>query len=219
LDERKRTGPPIRLRGMIRSRGVEAVDRELPELGDSPPHNAERTSREAWEQAFRTYHHQIVVSLVAAGVRPDRAVDLAQATWTRLMEQDRAGKLAEIRLPGIALAQARLLALEERRRAGVELRRCESAIENEEETVEAREADPEQQTLDREQVERALAIVAAAAPTAQHVFRLIYGDPPVAYERAAEEVGLSLQRVRQIACELRAKIREALEGERDGGGR
>jgi hypothetical protein len=167
---------------MIRSREVEANREPEPSADpiEGPDPHTPRLDREAWDEAFRSYQHQVVVSLVAAGVRPDRAVDLAQATWTRLMEQDRAGKLAEVRLPGIALAQARLLALEDRRR---EVRRPGMSIADDDE-MESSAADPEQHALDREQIERALAVVAAAAPTAQRVFRLVYGDPPVAYENA-----------------------------------
>ncbi len=178
---------------------------------DAPSSRRIHLDRDGWSAAFRAHRHHVIVSLIAAGVRADRAVDLAQAAWTRVIEQDRAGKLAELRLPGIVVAQARLLALEDRRR------RRDYAIEQEEE-LESDATDPEKHALDREQMERALAIVAAAAPTAQRVFRLVYGDPPVAHERAAAEVGLSLQRVRQILCELRAKIRDALDGE-EGGGR
>jgi RNA polymerase sigma factor (sigma-70 family) len=202
---------------MIRSREVEANREPAPDEEPIPPSNPRGPTldRKAWDEAFRTHQHHVVISLVAAGVRPDRAVDLAQATWTRLMEQDRAGKLAEVRLPGIALAQARLLALEERRR---EVRRRGTSLADDDE-MESSAADPEQHALDREQIDRALAVVAAAAPTAQRVFRLVYGEPPVDYERAASEVGLSLQRVRQILCELRAKIRDALDGDVERGGR
>ena len=198
---------------MSRSAPVEANREEALEHVDAEasPRREPLLDRDAWAIAFQKHNHQVVVSLIAAFVRADRAVDIAQAAWTRIIEQDRAGKLAEVRLPGIVLAQARLLALEDRRR------RRDLTYDNERE-IEAAAADPEQHALDREQMERALAIVAAAAPTAQRVFRMVYGDPPVAHERAAAALGLSLQRVRQILCELRAKIRDALESN-EGGGR
>src|SRR5438128_6726262 len=94
---------------MARSKGVEETRAEV------RPREP-RLDRDAWGDAFRRYHHRVVVTLVASGVPADRAVDLAQAAWMRLIEQDSAGRLEEIRLPGLAVAQARLLALEARRR-------------------------------------------------------------------------------------------------------
>src|SRR3989442_52569 len=44
----------------------------------------------------------------------------------------------------------------------------------------------------------AVAVVAAAPPSAQRLVRLIYADPKVPHAVAAEQLGLSVQRVRQI---------------------
>src|SRR5262249_5025510 len=89
-------------RGMSRSKGVgeapEGVRAQDRGVGGA-----------AWGAAFRRYHHRVGVTLVASGVPADRAVDLAQQAWMRLIEQDDAGRLTEIRLPGLAVAQARLL--------------------------------------------------------------------------------------------------------------
>lgn len=182
---------------MSRSKGVEEAPDEI------RPHEP-RLRRDAWGQAFRRYHHRVVVTLVASGVPADRAVDLAQAAWMRLIEQDDAGRLTEIRLPGLAVAQARLLALEARRR---EL--LPPALEDEPSSTIL--IDPERQALHREEIEKALAVIAAAAPSAQAVFQLVYGEPLLSHAEAASRVGISVQRVRQILCELRKRIRSVLE--------
>ena len=52
-----------------------------------------------------------------------------------------------------------------------------------------------------------LGLVKVRAPSG----RLVYATPGGSCARAAQEVGLSLQRVRQILCETRAHIRRTLE--------
>jgi hypothetical protein len=47
--------------------------------------------------------------------------------------------------------------------------------------------------------------------SAKKVFRLVYATPGGSCASAAQEVGLSLQRVRQILCETRSHIRRAME--------
>jgi RNA polymerase sigma-70 factor (ECF subfamily) len=64
----------------------------------------------------------------------------------------------------------------------------------------------------REQMERVLDALATCSPTAKQVFRLVYATPGGSCASAAQAVGLSLQRVRQILCETRNHIRRALEG-------
>jgi RNA polymerase sigma-70 factor (ECF subfamily) len=183
--------------------------------------------RAAWDDAFRAHNHRVVVSLVAMGVRADVAMDIAQAAWTRLIEQDRAGKLHDVRLPGIAIAQARLFALEARRREAVERRRMAGSGSLDEPRSSGSDQgtpdavslltaadDPERTVLNREELEHAVEVIAAASPSAQRVFRLVYGEPPLPHARVATQVGLSVQRVRQIVCELRKKIRDVFD---DGG--
>ena len=63
----------------------------------------------------------------------------------------------------------------------------------------------------RQQIERVLAALATCSPQARKVFGLVYGAPGGNAAAAAKEVGLSLQRVRQILCETRAHIRRAVE--------
>jgi len=71
----------------------------------------------AWNVLVQKHNHRVVVSLLARGVRIDRAKDIAQDAWIRLIEQQREGKLAHLQLPGLAVTQAGFLALEAARRA------------------------------------------------------------------------------------------------------
>ena len=63
----------------------------------------------------------------------------------------------------------------------------------------------------RQELARVLDALATCSPTARKVFRLVYATPDGSAARAAQEIGLSLQRVRQILCETRSHIRRALE--------
>ena len=72
-------------------------------------------------------------------------------------------------------------------------------------------ADPVRALIARRDVEIALRVLATCSASAQAVFRALYDDPPPSHDVVAKRVGLSVQRVRQILCEVRKKIREALE--------
>ena len=74
-------------------------------------------------------------------------------------------------------------------------------------------ADAESQLVTEERVECAVEVLSACSDSAKKVFRLAYGGDGLSHAEVAERVGLSLQRVRQILCEVRAKLRTALEGE------
>ena len=63
------------------------------------------------------------MSVVAFGLRVDRAEEIAQRAWARLIEKFGRGELATIELPGLAIAQARYLARDELRRMGNEEKR------------------------------------------------------------------------------------------------
>jgi RNA polymerase sigma-70 factor (ECF subfamily) len=163
----------------------------------------------AWNALVHQHNHRVVVSLLARGVRIDRARDLAQDAWLRLIEQQREGRLAHLSLPGLAIAQAGFLALEEARRA----RRTDPADAGD---VAAGLADPaanaETRLLAEERLARAEAVLARCSPSARRVFRLVYGDECMSHAEVAAQVGLSLQRVRQIVCEVRKLLRAEIEG-------
>lgn len=160
---------------------------------------------ELWDDAIRRHGHRVYVSVLALGLPPDRAKEIVQATWTRLMEQHAAGTLTELDFPGLAIRQARFLALNEMQRRKVEMRVLASVPEA------APEPNVERVVANRQQIERMLDALATCSPTAKRVFRLVYATPGGSCASAAQEVGLSLQRVRQILCETRSHIRRALE--------
>ena len=160
---------------------------------------------ELWDDAIRRHGHRVYVSVLALGLSPDRAKEIVQATWTRLIEQHAAGALAELDFPGLAIRQARFLALNELQRRKVE-KRVLAAVPDA-----PAEPNVERVVASREQIERMLDALATCSPTAKKVFRLVYATPGGTCASAAQEVGLSLQRVRQILCETRSHIRRALE--------
>lgn len=156
-----------------------------------------------WDSAVRDHNARVVASLLALSVPLHQADELASQAWARLIEQERAGALAEIKLPGLAIKQARFLAL-----TWLKTRAREVGLTDDIPQV---SGDPERALIARRDVEIALAVLAACSASAQAVFRYLYDDPPPSHEVVAARVGLSVQRVRQILCEVRKQIREALE--------
>src|SRR5262245_44093857 len=77
---------------------------------------------ELWDDAIRRHHHRVYLSVLALGLAPDRAQEIVQATWTRLIEQHASGALDQLDFPGLAIRQARFLALNELQRRRVETR-------------------------------------------------------------------------------------------------
>lgn len=168
----------------------------------------------AWNALIQRHNHRVVVALLARGVRIDKAKDIAQEAWMRLVEQQRLGRLDRLQLPGLAIAQATFLALESARREASG-RRHENL---EEPAIASALADPhadaESRLLTEERVARAVDVLSRCSPSARKVFRLAYGGDGLSHGEVAQRVGLSLQRVRQILCEVRAKLRLELEGEK-----
>jgi RNA polymerase sigma factor (sigma-70 family) len=196
--------------------------RELSQVDDAggPPGGESRAaltrarSPEDWQLLIERHHHRVVLGLVASGFEFDRARDLANEAWVRLMEKDRTSGLGELKLPGLAIVQARFLAWDERRRESMRTRHQPGDSPGGEELVVDRQPSPEQRMLSRQQVQQALEVVAASGTSAQRLFRLLYAEPSLSHARAAEQLGLSVQRVRQILCELRRRVRDVLEGDR-----
>ena len=170
-------------------------------------------STAAWSALVQRHNHRVVVSLLARGVRVDRAKDIAQEAWMRLVEQQRMGRLDRLQLPGLAVAQAGFLALEAMRRdANVKRHEPidEPAVAS---SLRDPHCDAESTLLTQERVSCAVEVLSGCSPSARKVFRLAYGGEGLSHAEVAQRVGLSLQRVRQILCEVRAKLRTALEGE------
>jgi RNA polymerase sigma-70 factor (ECF subfamily) len=161
----------------------------------------------AWNVLVQKHNHRVVVSLLARGVRIDRAKDIAQDAWIRLIEQQREGKLAHLQLPGLAVTQAGFLAMEAARRA----KRTEPVDAAPEDVIDP-SADAEMRMLTEERLAKAEQILSRCSPNARSVFRLVYGGEGLDHAQVAERLGLSLQRVRQIVCEVRKLLRGAVEG-------
>jgi DNA-directed RNA polymerase specialized sigma24 family protein len=158
-----------------------------------------------WDAAIRQHDRRVYLSVLALGLAPERAREIAQTAWTRLMEQHTRGALASLELPGLAIRQARFLAFNELKRSKVEARVLAAVPDP------PRAPDVERIVGSREEIERVLAALSTCSPTARRVFGIVYATPGGSAAIAAKQLGLSLQRVRQILCETRAHVRAALE--------
>lgn len=169
--------------------------------------------RRAWDALIARHQRRVVVSLLARGIRVDRAHELAQETWARLIQQQQRGLLTELRLPNLALTQAAFLAADDARRT-----RREALAGNVEELPERQHpvdptASAERRLLSEEQLSRARVALSGCSPSARSVFLLACDGQELPHAEVAARVGLSVQRVRQILCEVRKKLRTALEEE------
>jgi RNA polymerase sigma-70 factor (ECF subfamily) len=148
--------------------------------------------------------------LLARGVRANRAEEIVQETWARLVAKSRAGELERLELPGLAIAQAIHFSLDDARQQKA---RVAASLEESDDALSI--ADPAPGALDRlvsrEALARALAELERCPPKARDVFALVYDNPELAHVEAARQAGLSVQRVRQTLCEVRARLRAAME--------
>jgi len=160
---------------------------------------------DSWDAAIRQHDRRVFLSVLALGFSPDRAREIAQAAWARLLEQRDRGALVQVDMPGLAIRQARFLALNELRRTKREARTLAAVPDL------PPVPDPERVAGSRQEIERVLAALGTCSPTARQVFRLVYGTPDGNAASAAKELGLSLQRVRQILCETRVQLRRAID--------
>jgi DNA-directed RNA polymerase specialized sigma24 family protein len=179
---------------------------KLPPDDRSRPRATPALSSVEWSDRVARHRHKVTLCLLAMGLPYDRAIELNQEVWMRLFEQHGGGALERLELPGLALAQARYLGL-------AELRRVRSG------PVTSLEALPEiavlpraeAQLCERQSVARVLAALERESSINRRVFELVYRDPGRPQAEVAIEVGLSLQRVRQILTEVRRRLRLALE--------
>ena len=171
---------------------------------------------EAWDEIIRRHTHRVVVVLLARGVPLDVAEELTQEAWLRLVQQQRAGHLHTLQFPGLAIAQARWLAMEANRSrarreaiagAPMSLHAQPQALEITDPAL-----DPEQRTQQRQLLEAVQKELRRCPPRAQQIFRAVYGMEARRPAEVARDLGLSVQRVRQILCEVRARLRHALDG-------
>ena len=158
---------------------------------------------EAWARLIERHNHRVVVSLLARGQPIERARELAQETWLRLIESQRAGRLATLALPGLAIVQAGFLASNERRGQA-----RGTALDGD---LPAPGGSALDRAIDRQQLERVRRALGDCPPAARRVFEFVYDHPELSYAEAATELGLSSQRVKQIVCEVRKRLRQSLE--------
>ncbi len=163
--------------------------------------------RSAWTELIARHDRRVLLSLLAQGVLPAQAKEMAQEAWLRLITQADAKKLARLELPGLAVRQALFLARSEARKPGQQI---ESLAEAPEAFIDS----PEETFFDRERLQKAHERLQDLAPSARAVFEKLYGDPQLSHAEVAARVGLSVQRVRQIVCEVRKVLRAELETER-----
>jgi RNA polymerase sigma factor (sigma-70 family) len=162
----------------------------------------------AWNALIAQHSRRVRIGLLAKGAKPELAQDLMQETWMRLIRQQRAGKFEELRLPGLAVRQADFLLRSHRRRPA---QRVEELDDPDNFAVVVDEAaDPEQVVLDRQQLAVAMEALEECSPRSRRIFLDVQRDGLTAAEGALR-FGISVQRVRQTLCEVRKKLRVALE--------
>lgn len=169
----------------------------------------------AWEKLVARHGRSVLLVLLARGVRAARAEEIVQETWARLVAKSRAGALDRLELPGLAIAQAVHLAMDDRRAEKVRAAEPLDASSADDSGAQLQIADCDPPVLDRivarEALDRALAELDRCSPRSREIFSLVYDNPDLAHAEAAKRAGLSVQRLRQTLCEVRARLRAALE--------
>jgi RNA polymerase sigma factor (sigma-70 family) len=164
--------------------------------------------RDAWDVLIKRHERRVFLTLLKRGVRVDRAKDIVQDTWARLIAQQREGRLKWLDLPGLAITQAMYLAMEDARRQS----RSVSIDEAPEVSL---LVDPhptiEEQLTSRADLDRAVEELGRCSPQARRLFAMVYEEPGAPHAEAAKRAGVSIQRVRQTLCEVRARLRAAME--------
>lgn len=178
--------------------------------------------RGSWGELARRHTRRVVVSLLAQGAPLEQAEDIVQEVWIKLMRHQQEGRLARLSLPGLAIAQARWLLREhrrsDRRRAGLLDARPVSLDGALESALAPPPADPERDVVERERLERVTRILAEGPPRAREIFLAVYGGAGRRQAEVADALGISLQRVRQTLCEVRARLRRELSRAEEGSG-
>lgn len=159
----------------------------------------------AWSLLIARHNQRVVVSLLARGVPLDRAKDLAQETWMRLIESQRRGRLLSLSLPGLAIVQAGFLLANARRHDDG----CRGRVHAIDEPPCSCPA-PDEQLIKKQELHRVTAALADLSPSARRVFQFVYEHPELSYAEAALQLQLSTQRVKQTVCEVRKRLRAAL---------
>jgi DNA-directed RNA polymerase specialized sigma24 family protein len=188
--------------------GGERVERREPDALTEQELSARALAgcRHSWDALIARHDRTVVLALLARGVRLAHAREAAHEAWVRLLMRQRAGGLERLELPGLAIKQAWFCALDGARRRADEGRApvCSEAALDE-------GGDLEERLWGRQRLELAREALDRCSPTARRAFLLSQGSPPRSCPEIASELGLSVQRVRQILTEVRATLRRALE--------
>jgi RNA polymerase sigma factor (sigma-70 family) len=161
-----------------------------------------------WEGMIAEHDPVVVLALLSKGLRIHEAKEIAHDTWARLFEQHRAGKLPRLELPGLAIRQALFLASDFRRQ------RDRHSVQIETQRLVDPHASVEARLETRQQLLRTEAAAAQLSPRAQTVFATVMTHPETPHAELAQRLGLSIQRLRQSLCEVRGRLKAALEESR-----
>lgn len=154
-----------------------------------------------WEAWAREHARLIRSCVLSYGIPPARAQDLCQEVWERLYRRWVSGKLTEVQMPGLALWQARKLALSELRKRG------ELPVGPAHELELASPFDEEGQFVERAHLLRIINVVRSYSPKDQRIFDLSYGPSEMTAVEVSREVGKSHGHVRKVLSKLRKHIR------------
>lgn len=186
---------------------LRAVPRCSPELEESAESRALAGHTDGWNELARTHSRKVVLVLLSRGIQPDSARDIAQEAWARLIEQQRLGRLSSIKMPGLAIKQALYL-------VGDLARRSKDIVGHLADGELAGD-DPHPRLWARERLAKARQVLSRCSATERAIFTALYTSPGASAEEAGRQLGLSVQRVRQIHCELRKKLRAETMGSHD----
>ena len=158
-----------------------------------------------WEGLIAEHDHTVVLSLLSRGFRIQEAREIAHDTWTRLFEQQQAGRLTTMELPGLAIRQAMFLAADYRRSRRRPVVPVESV-----ELVDP-ELAPDARAELRQIISRTEEAAERLSPRAKVVFTAVVAEAGTPHAVLAQRLGISLQRLRQSLCEVRMRLKASLE--------
>src|SRR5713101_1708 len=176
---------------------------------------ATAATQEEWSAIIARHDRRVLLSLLARRVRLDRAREICCETWARLYEQHSLGRLNRLELPGIAIVQAAFVAAQDGRHAQVLCIHTRLGLAPEVKTLVDPLSSPEERLAVRELLKRANEVLEQCSTRAQAVFQLAYDNPDTPHAELAQRLGLSVQRLRQTLCEVRARIRRTLAEDSD----
>lgn len=161
-----------------------------------------------WKHCVSAHTHVVVLGLLASGAPLDEARELAHEAFARLFEQWATGRLTELDFPGLAMRQALYLLAERRRTRGFAQRR--SVELDEAARLPSTAPSAEERLADRQALETAQIALAGFSPRGRSVLAAVVAGPDLPHQYLAEREGISVQRFRQVLCEVRARLRAAL---------